>query len=217
MYIYICIYIHVHACHPIVWNIFLHMLCSHVFLQVCKCARVRAHTYPFTNPFFLTQTRTYTLTHTHTLSHLKVRPCIIDRQTPTARLILRSLLRGQTLRGLTLQNNPAKNPATLDEHRKDGQRSILLSKEIWPQGCGRPNGSRSARLRHLTSHSPVAKSPYCAELTFVYLCGVPPVLQGSLRGSFAGHSSQCLTPQRTPQNNASRQKQTRLYIPATFL
>jgi len=32
----------------------------------------------------------------------------------------------------------------------------------------------------------VAKSPYGAELTFVHLCGVLPLLQGSLRGSFAG-------------------------------
>ena len=59
-------------------------------------------------------------------------------------------------------------------------------KEIWPQGCGRPNGSRSALLRHLTSHSPVPKSPYGAELTFVQLCGVPPVLQGSLWDCFVG-------------------------------
>jgi len=39
------------------------------------------------------------------------------------------------LRGLTPQNNPAKNPATLENPRKDGQKSTLLSQEIWPQGC----------------------------------------------------------------------------------
>ena len=69
-------------------------------------------------------------------------------------IIVPSLLRGQTLRGLTPQKNPALNPATLEEARKDGQRSTLLSQEIWAQGCGRPHGSRSARLRrdiwHLT-------------------------------------------------------------------
>jgi len=66
--------------------------------------------------------------------------------------------------------------------------STLLLKGIWLQGCGRPNGSQSARLRHLTSYSPVTKSPYWAELTFVHLCGVQ-VLQccgGSLWGYFAG-------------------------------
>jgi len=67
-------------------------------------------------------------------------------------------VRGQTLRGLIPQNNPAMNPATLEEHHKDGQMSTLLSKEIRLQDRGRPNGPRSARLRHLTSHSPVAKS-----------------------------------------------------------
>ena len=36
-----------------------------------------------------------------------------------ARLILRSLLRGQTVRGLTTQKNPAKNPATLEQPRKE--------------------------------------------------------------------------------------------------
>ena len=63
-----------------------------------------------------------------------------------ARLILRSLLRGQTVRGLTTQ----KNPATLEQPRKYGHRSTLRSKEIWPQGCERPNGSRSARLSRVS-------------------------------------------------------------------
>jgi len=34
-------------------------------------------------------------------------------------------------------------------------------------------------------HSPVAESPWAEILTFVHLCGVPLVLRGSLRGSFA--------------------------------
>jgi len=55
----------------------------------------------------------------------------------------------------------------------------------WSQGCGRPMGSRSARLRHLACHSPVAKSPWAEMLTFVHLCGVPSVLRDSLRGSLA--------------------------------
>ena len=109
-----------------------------------------------------------------------------QHQSISARLVLRSRLRGQTLRGLTPQNDSAKNPATLEEHRKDRQMSTLLRKEIWPQGCGRPNGSRSARLRHLASHSPVAKSPYGAELTFVHFGDVPSVFRGSLWGYFAG-------------------------------
>jgi len=40
---------------------------------------------------------------------------------------------GSAIRGLTPQNNPAKNPATLEEHGKDGQISILLGKEMWPK------------------------------------------------------------------------------------
>jgi len=55
-------------------------------------------------------------------------------QKSPARLILRSLWWGQTLRGLTPEHNPAKNPATLEKPCKDGQKSTLLSKEIWPQG-----------------------------------------------------------------------------------
>jgi len=52
----------------------------------------------------------------------------------------------------TLQHwsNPAKNPATLEQPRKYGHRSTLRSKEIWPQGCERPNGSRSARLSRVS-------------------------------------------------------------------
>ena len=69
------------------------------------------------------------------------------RDSLTTLIIVPSLLRGQTLRGLTPQKNPALNRATLEEARKDGQRSTLLSQEIWAQGCGRPHGSRSARLR----------------------------------------------------------------------
>jgi len=34
---------------------------------------------------------------------------------------------GQTLRGLTPQKNPEKKPATLEELRKDGQMSTLLT------------------------------------------------------------------------------------------
>jgi len=45
-----------------------------------------------------------------------------------------SLLQGQTLQGLSLQTNPAMNPATQEEPRKGGQRSTLLSKEKWSQG-----------------------------------------------------------------------------------
>jgi len=41
----------------------------------------------------------------------------------TARPILQSLLRGQTLRGLTPQNNPSNNPATPEGPRKVGQGS----------------------------------------------------------------------------------------------
>jgi len=33
------------------------------------------------------------------------------------------------------------NPATLEEARKDEQRSTLLSKKIWPQGCEKPDAS----------------------------------------------------------------------------
>jgi len=55
----------------------------------------------------------------------------------------------------------------------------------------------------------VAKFPYGAELTFVHLFGVPPVA-GFLRGScgviLRVQSSQGLTPQKTPQNKASRCK-----------
>ena len=78
----------------------------------------------------------------------------------TARLILRSLLRGQTLRGLTQQDNPTKNPATLEEPRKVGQRLTLLRKEIWAQGCEKSDASKVRFESHLASHSPVAKSPY---------------------------------------------------------
>ena len=88
----------------------------------------------------------------------------------TVRLIfkLRSLLLGQTLRVLTSQHNPANNPATMEEPSNDGQRSTLrlVSKEIWLQGCKKSDASNVRFESHLASHSPVAKSPYLAELTF---------------------------------------------------
>jgi len=61
----------------------------------------------------------------------------------------------------------------------------MSPKEPWPQGCWRPRGSRCARLRHLASQSPVAKSPWVDMLTFVHLCEVSLVLRSSLRGGFA--------------------------------
>jgi len=76
-----------------------------------------------------------------------------------ARHILRTLLQGQTLRGLNPQKNPAKKPATLEEPHKDGQTSTLLSKEIWPQGCEKSDASNMCFESLLASHSSVAKSP----------------------------------------------------------
>ena len=109
----------------------------------------------------------------------EIRPFKITDPKYPARLILLSFLWDQTLRGWTLQNNPTKNPETLMEHRQNGQRSTLLRKGIWPQGCEKPDASNVRFESHLASHSPVAKSPYGAELTFVYLCDVPPVLWDS--------------------------------------
>ena len=57
-----------------------------------------------------------------------------------------------------------------------------LSKEGWPHVCEKSDSSNVHFESHLTSQSPVSKSPYQAELTFVHLCEVPPVLRGSLRG-----------------------------------
>ena len=121
----------------------------------------------------------------------------------TAHLIFRSLLQGQTLRGLTPQNNPAKNPTTLKEPRKDGQMSTLLSREIWPQGCEKSDASNVRFESHLASHSPVAKSPYWAELIFVHLCDVPPVLRGFLLGYCAGSILARFDPAKDSANKAS--------------
>jgi len=95
---------------------------------------------------------------------------------------------------ITPQRTPQhwRNIAKLDKCQ-------LCSVRRFGHGCGRPNGSRSARLRHLTPHSPgpVAKSPYWVELTFVHLCGV---FCGVI---WRGQSSQGLTRQKTPQKKTS--------------
>ena len=80
-----------------------------------------------------------------------------------------------------------------------GLNSLCLPRtRFWPTG---QNGCRSARLKHLTSRSPVAESPHGAELTFIHLCRV---LCGVLCGFILrSQSSQGLTPQNTPQNKAN--------------
>jgi len=72
----------------------------------------------------------------------------------------------------------AKNPATLEEPRKDGQRSRFLLKKIWPQGCEKPDASNVRFERPLASLSPVAKPPSGATFPFLhfpwqtsYYCG----------------------------------------------
>jgi len=53
-------------------------------------------------------------------------------------------------------------------------------------GTVRSQMPQSCASRAIWPPTAVAKSPYRAELTFVQLCDVPPVLWGSLRGYFAG-------------------------------
>jgi len=104
---------------------------------------------------------------------------------------------------LNPQKNPAKNPATLEETRKDGQRSRFLLKEIWPQGCEKPDASNVRFESPFASHSPVAKSPFGAIVPFLHFFSQPSVLRGSLPGCLLGRTPQGLTPQKTPQNQAS--------------
>jgi len=81
--------------------------------------------------------RVQSLVHRDMESRTKIRPCDVkillrpnenERELP-ARLMLRSLLRGQTLRGLTPQNNPARTPQ-LEEPRKDGQCQLCSVKRF---------------------------------------------------------------------------------------
>jgi len=105
---------------------------------------------------------------------------------PAAPQILRSFLRGQTLRGFNPQKNPAKDlasgspPPPLEEPRKDGPRSRVLLKEIWPQVCEKPDAQNVRFESPLASHRPVAKSPLGATVPFLQFLSQPPVLWGSL-------------------------------------
>jgi len=59
---------------------------------------------------------------------------------------------------------PANNPATLAvvKKRYSGAKGRICHRAV------KPKGSRKARLRHLASHSPVAKTLRAAILTFVH-------------------------------------------------
>jgi len=113
-----------------------------------------------------------------------------------ARLILRSLLRGHTLRGLTAQNNPHKyfrnTGGTLQRFqlcsvRRFGHRAV---RSQMPQTC-------ASRAIWPPTASPVAESPYWADLTFVHLGWVLQCCEVLCRVIFQGQSLQGLTPEKT--------------------
>ena len=74
--------------------------------------------------------------HRDMKSRTNIRPCDVrillrptenERELP-ARLILRSLLRGQTLRGLTLQNNPASLRTPQEPRNRDWRNPAKMDK-----------------------------------------------------------------------------------------
>jgi len=63
---------------------------------------------------------------------------------------------GSTLARFDTQKNP-KNPVTLEEPRKDGQRSTLLSREILPQDCEKLDASNVRFQSHLVERREVER------------------------------------------------------------
>jgi len=121
-----------------------------------------------------------------------------------ARLILWSLLRGQTLRSSILQTSWQ---APCKRHRNTG---ICEGKGMWSRREIWPPGSQRGRWRHVPSHSPVAKSLRAAILMFVHLCEL---VSSDLREGdpartvfFRGRIPQGLAQQKTLQNKASRDR-----------
>jgi len=140
-------------------------------------------------------------------------PTIWDRSRlhEAARLNLRSLLWGQTLTRSsfpqTSHQAPHKEPCT-GNTRCCEEKGLWHRGEIWPPGCGKPKGSRRARLRHLASHSPVAKSPsrnldFCSSSSSrgcLWLLGWGRPRKPHFLRSW---TPQGLTPQKAPQPQVS--------------